>query len=133
MLHLIRTQVSDSGVYECLAENDAGEAMAFFEVFVLVAPAIEGPSFRTMEVVSNQTVYIKCEISGIPIPEVDWYLDGQKKFFSSTEILHNGTMLQISGVNSERHEGRYTCVARNKIGKAEADIFLEIIGKFLYF
>lgn len=131
MLHLIRTQVIDSGVYECLAENEAGEAIGFFEVLVLVPPSIEGPSFRTMEAVSNQTIYIQCDISGIPIPEVDWYQDGEKIFsgHKSAEILNNGTTLQISEIDSTRHEGRYTCSARNKVGIAEADIFLQIIGK----
>lgn len=28
-------------------------------------------------------------------------------------------------------EGRYSCMARNKVGRAEADTFLQLIGKLL--
>ncbi|VDK78629.1 unnamed protein product [Anisakis simplex] len=40
-------------------------------------------------------------------------------------VLQNGTVLRLLGVQSSQ-EGRYSCTASNKVGRAEADTFLQI-------
>ncbi|KAH7684421.1 Protein HIM-4 a, partial [Aphelenchoides avenae] len=65
-MHIMRAQTHDSGRYACIAENEAGEAEATFDVTVLVPPTIQGPTFRTTEAVANRSVEIQCHISGIP-------------------------------------------------------------------
>uniref|UniRef100_A0A915CT05 Ig-like domain-containing protein n=1 Tax=Ditylenchus dipsaci TaxID=166011 RepID=A0A915CT05_9BILA len=130
MLHIMRAQTSDSGSYSCLAQNEAGEDEAIFTVIVLVPPSIQGPVFRNLESILNQTVQLHCQTNGIPQPEVEWFQDGQRIFSGSNslEILKNGTVLRVNGIQLE-HEGRYTCMATNKVGKAEADTFVQVIGK----
>ncbi len=87
-----------------------------------------GPGFRTMETVVNRTVHIKCIATGIPPPRVTWNVDGKPLLAGSRiELLNNGSQLRLLGVQSSQ-EGRYSCIARNKIGQAEADIFLEVTG-----
>lgn len=42
-------------------------------------------------------------------------------------FLDNGTQLHIDSVKMATNAGRYTCTAVNKVGRAEMDIFLEVI------
>uniref|UniRef100_A0A914ZCP1 Ig-like domain-containing protein n=1 Tax=Panagrolaimus superbus TaxID=310955 RepID=A0A914ZCP1_9BILA len=86
-----------------------------------------GASFRTMDSISNQTVPIYCRTSGIPFPSIEWFF-GDKKIEQSAnyEIGENGTLLRVKNVQS-KDVGRYSCVAKNKVGRAESDVFLEVI------
>lgn len=43
-------------------------------------------------------------------------------------MLHNATTLRLRSV-AAKDEGRYTCLAANKVGKAEADVFLQVTGE----
>lgn len=43
------------------------------------------------------------------------------------QIRNNGTVLVLSEVQTNQ-EGRYSCIATNKVGRAEADIFLQVTG-----
>ncbi|KAI1722964.1 immunoglobulin i-set domain-containing protein [Ditylenchus destructor] len=129
LLHIMRSQISDSGSYVCVASNEAGEDDATFDLFVLVPPSIKGPSFRQIESILNHTVQLQCLTNAIPEPDIEWFRDGQKIFsgLNAIDILKNGSVLRIIGIQTE-HEGRYTCVATNKVGRAEADSFVQVIA-----
>lgn len=79
---------------------------------------------------------MQCAVQGIPLPEIEWFHDGQKVFTRPQsqgnihEILNNGTILKISNTRLGQ-EGRYACIATNRVGKAEADIFVQVVGEFL--
>ncbi|VDL71890.1 unnamed protein product [Nippostrongylus brasiliensis] len=80
-----------------------------------------------MDVILNQTVEITCHIVGTPPPTVTWSFDG-KPLLQTDDIQMdgNGTVI-IHNVKSE-DEGRYTCKAENKAGKAEADTYVQVIA-----
>ncbi|VDN03059.1 unnamed protein product [Thelazia callipaeda] len=125
-LHLMHGQLTDAGRYACRAWNDAGEATAYMDVVVLVPARINEPAFRTIESVLNQTVSMECKATGIPAPNNVWSFDGRTIFPSDKiQILNNGTVLLLQEVQVSQ-EGRYSCISTNKVGKAEADIFLHV-------
>ncbi|KAL3989826.1 Immunoglobulin I-set domain family protein [Acanthocheilonema viteae] len=127
-LHILHGQLYDAGRYVCRAWNDAGEAIAHINVVVLVPPKIIGSAFRTIESVLNQTVNIECKRTGIPTPKNTWSFNGRTIFPSEKiQILNNGTLLILKEIQANQ-EGRYSCTATNKVGRAEADTFLQIIA-----
>lgn len=135
-LHIMHAQMNHAGNYTCLAENRAGEMSSIFEVEVLVPPSIDGPSFRGIDAFLNQSVVIHCKTRGSPTPTIEWLADGKNiddksretSSSSAYEISPDRTALRIKAVHTG-HEGRYTCVATNKVGKTEADTFVEVMRK----
>uniref|UniRef100_A0A914V1R3 Ig-like domain-containing protein n=1 Tax=Plectus sambesii TaxID=2011161 RepID=A0A914V1R3_9BILA len=125
-LHIMKAQVMNAGRYSCLVKNEAGQVSADVEVIVLVPPRIVGPGFRTIDSIVNQTVQIECRTTGIPSPQVSWTHDGRPLLANpSVELLNNGSVLRLSTIQTPQ-EGRYTCTAVNKIGRAEADTFVQV-------
>uniref|UniRef100_A0A7E4UTJ4 Hemicentin-1 n=1 Tax=Panagrellus redivivus TaxID=6233 RepID=A0A7E4UTJ4_PANRE len=125
-LHLTAAEPSDSAEYSCKAVNEAGDATAYFDVTVLVQPKVLGPEFRNVDAISNDTVRVACKTTGIPAPTIEWYHDDEKIKPSSTyEVADNGTLLKIHNIQGVQ-AGRYTCVAKNKVGKSEANVFVEV-------
>ncbi|MBN3312119.1 HMCN1 protein, partial [Atractosteus spatula] len=147
-LVISRAQVSDTGRYQCVATNEAGDKEKDFDVAVHVPPAIRsaGPSER----------------SGIPNPSITWLKDGRpvstargniKKsmrivlFFPLCLASHQsrvsaavlcsccvclclqlesaGRVLQIVKALLE-DAGRYTCIATNAAGEAQHHIRLSV-------
>ncbi|KAM3729101.1 Hemicentin-2 [Dirofilaria immitis] len=126
-LHILHGQLYDAGRYICRAWNDAGEAVANMNVVVLVPPKITEEAFRTIESILNQTIHIGCKTTGIPMPKIIWSFNGRTIFPSEKiQILNNDTLLVLKEVQVNQ-EGRYSCMATNKVGKAEADAFLQVI------
>lgn len=102
-------------------------------MFFTVPPKIHGPTFRNIEGIVNQTLQIECRTSGIPEPKIEWTKDARPlSLGSNMELLYNGTILRLYNIEST-HEGRYSCTAMNKIGRAEIDAFIQVIGKFSLF
>ncbi|CAI4229355.1 unnamed protein product [Auanema sp. JU1783] len=125
-LYLMGAEPSDAAQYSCIAKNSAGEDQTIFDTVVNVAPKISGASFRSVDAILNQTVQLLCDTSGVPAPEIEWLLDGRVLIESeNVKLIENGRVLMLSGIQTSQ-EGRYTCKAENKAGKAEADTYLQI-------
>ncbi|VDM75114.1 unnamed protein product [Strongylus vulgaris] len=119
-------------------QNEAGEDQAVFDTIVngrtaqyvtsvsRVAPKIRGPSFRSMDVILNQTVELACDVEGTPAPTITWLMDGKTLLENeNVQFVDSGRVLLLNHVQSEE-EGRYTCKAENKAGKAEADTYVQV-------
>ncbi|EYB86274.1 hypothetical protein Y032_0282g1279 [Ancylostoma ceylanicum] len=125
-LYLMDAEPSDSAQYACIARNEAGEDQSVFDTIVNVAPKILGPSFRSVDVILNQTVELTCDVDGTPAPTITWLLDGKALLQTeNVQFVDNGRVLVLNHVQSEE-EGRYTCKAENKAGKAEADTYVQV-------
>lgn len=95
---------------------------------ILVPPKILGPSLTTTQAIANQSLSLECRATGSPDPKIEWSQDGRPLTPSgAVELLHNGSILRITKVQT-LHEGRFTCVARNKVGKDEADTFVQVLA-----
>ena len=103
-------------------------------LFLLAEPKILYHPIN-LQVISGQTVHIKCEAHGNPAPHISWLYNGTALIqtadlhpvFSATK-QKAGSILRITNVKVS-HEGSYTCVARNILGTDRKSWNLVVYGK----
>lgn len=136
----------DTGKYECVAMNNAGEARCEAECTVVQpktasqpakpttpgsekAPTVVEP-LKDQTIREGQAVAFRCKISGKPAPTVKWQ-KGDKvikpsKYFQMTKDGDYYT-LRISEAFPE-DEGVYKCLAENPAGKTSAQSKLKVLA-----
>ncbi|EPY80556.1 hypothetical protein CB1_000818017, partial [Camelus ferus] len=126
-LVIAQAQVSDTGLYRCVATNPAGDHKKEFEVTVHVPPTIKSSGPYERAVVKHKPMALQCIASGIPHPSITWLKDGQPVSTAqgNLKIQSSGRVLQIARALME-DAGRYTCVATNAAGETQQHIQLHV-------
>ncbi|KAG8517174.1 Hemicentin-1 [Galemys pyrenaicus] len=126
IIDIERAQISDAGIYKCVAINSAGATELFYSLQVHVAPSISG-SNSMVTVVVNNLVRLECEARGIPAPSLTWLKDGSpvSSFTNGIQVLSGGRILALTSAQIS-DTGRYTCVAMNAAGEKQRDIDLRV-------
>ncbi|XP_066421602.1 neurofascin isoform X10 [Molothrus aeneus] len=121
------TQIGSSAVYQCNASNEHGYLLANAFVSVLdVPPRILGPRNQLIRVIQNNRTRLDCPFFGSPIPTLRWFKNGQgSTLYGDNYKTHENGSLEIFMARKE-DQGIYTCVATNILGKAEAQVRLEV-------
>ncbi|XP_005482654.2 contactin-5 isoform X2 [Zonotrichia albicollis] len=118
MIHSVN--VSDAGMYQCLAENKYGTIYASAELKVLAsAPTFPLNQMRkTIIVTKGQEVVIECKPEASPKPTITWK-KGDKVLRENKRItiLPHGSLRILNASKSD--EGRYLCQGVNVFGSAE--------------
>lgn len=145
-LLIIEVVPDDSGKYECVAINNAGEARCDAECTVTAPSSTSKPSKPTtptteqspklLEPLKDQTIRegqsaaFRCKISAKPVPTVQWH-KGDKiikpsKYF---QMLKEGDYytLKITEAFPE-DEGVYKCVTKNPAGATETSANLKVLA-----
>lgn len=103
-----------------------------FNYFISVPPKVNGSDSLTLtkDVLLNDSVTLRCAISGFPAPEVTWFHDGKVIGENSSDvyIVDGGQGLQVPRVELV-HAGRYTCQAVNEAGQSKKDEILNVLGR----
>ncbi|XP_019355735.1 hemicentin-1 isoform X2 [Alligator mississippiensis] len=125
ILQIDVAQISDTGIYKCMALNTAGTAELFYSLQVHIPPSISG-SNDMVAVVVNNLVRLECEARGIPAPILTWLKDGSPvSSFSGLQVLSGGRVLALTSAQIS-DTGKYTCVAVNAAGERQRDIDLRV-------
>ncbi|ELV11507.1 Hemicentin-1 [Tupaia chinensis] len=126
-LVIAQAQVSDTGLYRCVATNTAGDDKKEFEVTVHVPPTIKSSGLSERAVVKYKPITLQCIANGIPNPSITWLKDDQpvNTAQGNLKIQSSGRVLQIAKALLE-DAGRYTCVATNAAGEAQQHIQLHV-------
>ncbi|XP_034779493.1 limbic system-associated membrane protein isoform X1 [Acipenser ruthenus] len=114
-----------AGRYECKAANEVSSPnVKYVNVIVNYPPVIM--ESKNAEIPVGRSAALQCNAIAVPKPDFEWYRD-DKRIFSAEgiKIQNYGThsVLMVSNV-TEEHYGNYTCVATNKLGINNANLFL---------
>ncbi|KTF76822.1 hypothetical protein cypCar_00021533 [Cyprinus carpio] len=126
VLEIDRAQVSDAGLYKCVAINVAGSAELTYSLQVYVPPSVSSKG-GMITVVVNDPVRLECEASGVPVPSLTWLKEGSpvSSFSHGIQVLSSGRVLSfISAQVSDT--GLYTCVAVNAGGEQHREYDLRV-------
>lgn len=86
------------------------------------------------EVIMNDTITLFCPASGMPSPDVTWYLENEIPITSNMSgmyVIDNGFRLRIDNAQLS-HVGRYTCRAQNIAGLADKHFDLSVLGNYVF-
>ncbi|XP_068001345.1 contactin-5 isoform X2 [Melanerpes formicivorus] len=112
--------VSDAGMYQCLAENKYGTIYASAELKILASAPTFPPNQmkKTIIITKGQEVVIECKPQASPKPTITWK-KGDKALRESKRItiLPHGSLRIVNASKSD--EGRYLCQGVNVFGSAE--------------
>ncbi|XP_044055859.1 hemicentin-1 isoform X2 [Siniperca chuatsi] len=126
VLEIERAQLSDAGIYRCVAVNLAGVAEISHSLQVYLPPVISSRG-GTVTVVVNEAARLECEATGVPLPSLTWLKDGSPVASVShgIQVLSGGRVLSLnSALVSDT--GRYTCVAVNAGGEQHREYDLRV-------
>lgn len=156
-LIIIETLPEDSGVYECVAINSAGEGRCEAQCQVEMAPmaksggsspdvkgSVKGSASSTaprfslsmaeQNVPEGQAAVFRCRVAGHPSPTITWEKDGQQikpsRYFIMSQEGSDTHVLRISEAFPE-DEGTYKCVAVNSSGQAQCSASLHVLGTLI--
>uniref|UniRef100_A0AAQ5ZG08 Contactin 4 n=1 Tax=Amphiprion ocellaris TaxID=80972 RepID=A0AAQ5ZG08_AMPOC len=115
-LTISKISLLDSGMYQCVAENEHGSVYASAELKVVASPPdfTRRPVKKSTVIQRGGEVVLECRPHASPRATVSWWRGANRQ----QTIMEDGT-LRITNI-SKSDEGRYTCVARNLFGTSSS-------------
>ncbi|XP_014834294.1 PREDICTED: contactin-3-like [Poecilia mexicana] len=128
-LSITALNLSDSGMYQCVAENKHGSVYSSAQLMVLAsAPSFSrSPLKALLKARSGSEVTLECKPQASP-PAISLWKKGNEILLRTERItlLPNGT-LKIANV-TKQDAASYTCIAKNQFGTASTTGKLLITG-----
>ncbi|KAM8867427.1 contactin-3 [Synchiropus picturatus] len=118
-LSVTALDLSDSGMYQCVAENKHGVVYSSAQLIVLAsAPSFSRSPLRALlKARSGSEVTLECTPQASP-PAISFWKKGNEVMQRSERIaLYSNGTLKIANV-TKQDAGSYTCVAKNQFGVA---------------
>ncbi|NWV14212.1 HMCN1 protein, partial [Ptilonorhynchus violaceus] len=128
ILRLARVQISDTGVYTCVASNRAGVDNKHYNLRVLVPPSLDNAGgTEEVAVLRGRAAALGCVSDGSPVPSLAWLKDGLALSLGAHLTSSNhGMVLQV--LRAEPADtGKYTCVASNDAGETSKHFVLTVL------
>lgn len=109
-VNISNTQVIDSGLYKCTADNGLVQISHQAQISVLGALIVKPMANQT--VLANTPFRMRCPLAGFPVGEVQWLHNGRRLPANHRQhVYENGTLEVEQMEKSQADEGEYTCVA----------------------
>ncbi|KTG32900.1 hypothetical protein cypCar_00036442, partial [Cyprinus carpio] len=120
-LTISNINLMDSGMYQCLAENDNGIIYASAELKVVASPPdfSKKPVKKTTLIQKGGEAIIECQPHASPRASYSWRRGNEFLKDSKRRTISEDGTLRITNV-TKSDAGRYTCVARNPFGTSSS-------------
>uniref|UniRef100_A0A8C1W930 Sidekick cell adhesion molecule 1b n=1 Tax=Cyprinus carpio TaxID=7962 RepID=A0A8C1W930_CYPCA len=130
VLQVRRIQPDDAGIFQCFAENTAGEIQAYTNLVVTsVSPSFTTPP-SDITVTDGASAVFTCETSGAPKPAIVWR---KGVLASGTVQMPRFTLLESGGLRilpiMLSDAGNYTCLASNSEGLVNTTVALTVLSR----
>uniref|UniRef100_A0A671KTN5 Protein sidekick-1-like n=1 Tax=Sinocyclocheilus anshuiensis TaxID=1608454 RepID=A0A671KTN5_9TELE len=132
VLQVRRIQPDDAGIFQCFAENTAGEIQAYTNLVVTsVSPSFTTPP-SDITVTDGTSAVFTCETSGAPKPAIVWR-KGSQVLASGSVQMPRFTLLESGGLRilpiMPSDAGNYTCLASNSEGLVNTTVALTVLSR----
>ncbi|XP_041851725.1 contactin-5 isoform X3 [Melanotaenia boesemani] len=122
-LTIHKVQQTDSGMYQCVAENKYGAIYSNAELKILASAPVFVPNPIRVIATLGKDASLECKPRASPKPKITWRRGDRRIQPSKRIMLLRNNTLKI--VNSSRaDEGNYVCRAENQLGSAEMTAIL---------
>uniref|UniRef100_A0A673LUY0 Contactin-4-like n=1 Tax=Sinocyclocheilus rhinocerous TaxID=307959 RepID=A0A673LUY0_9TELE len=120
-LTISNINLMDSGMYQCLAENDNGVIYASAELKVVASPPdfSKNPVKKTTLIQRGGEAIIECRPHASPRASYSWRRGNEFLKDSKRRTISEDGTLRIANV-TKSDAGRYTCVAKNPFGTSSS-------------
>ncbi|NXL95018.1 HMCN2 protein, partial [Alectura lathami] len=124
-LRLAEPQVTDSGLYTCMATNTAGNTSLLYSLRVQAPPQLLiGDGESQVTAIANDSLSIHCRATGGPTPRIRWLKDGHPLGAGDdVTVSEDGGTLLIAHVRLS-HQGLYICQGSSWAGGAQAEVWV---------
>ncbi|XP_046680839.1 protein sidekick isoform X3 [Homalodisca vitripennis] len=122
-----KLRMDDTGMYQCVATNEAGsDSVNIWLKVKTSAPIMEVPP-QNVTVLDGKDAIISCRVAGAPTPNITWiYQDSEPVDLSGRlQVLESGDLL-VAAVR-ESDAGKYSCVRANEAGQVTAAGYLSVL------
>lgn len=138
-LSLNNVTAANEGLFTCFVENNAGSDEIIISVTVKIAPKINdlilydwnNKTGRNDVILEGSSGYIRCVVSGTPIPVVRWTKNGSDLLYDERVYLKNSS-LALNNVKPS-DGGIYSCQALNPFGVTTKNLTILVVGELFYF
>ncbi|KAH9426548.1 otolith morphogenesis [Dermatophagoides pteronyssinus] len=123
---IVEVKKTDMGSYSCHAANDAGSIVSTAYLNVIEIPSL----LRKMVDIKSQpgqTVSLECMATGIPVPKVVWFKDGQLLEQTDRHFFTAGGQRLIIAKSTLSDQGHYSCNISNTYGTTSDSCYLEMV------
>nr|XP_020448607.1 contactin-4-like [Monopterus albus]XP_020448608.1 contactin-4-like [Monopterus albus] len=120
-LTISRISLSDSGMYQCVADNEHGAVYASAELKVVASPPdfTRRPVKKSTVVQRGGEVVLECRPHASPRATITWLRRGELLKDGKRQTITEDGTLRITNI-SKSDGGSYTCVARNQFGTSSS-------------
>ncbi|KAI7810703.1 putative protein sidekick-1 [Triplophysa rosa] len=132
ILQVRKVQPDDTGIFQCFAENTAGQIQAYTNLVVTsVSPSFTTPP-SDITVTDGTLAVFSCETSGAPRPAIVWR-NGSQVLASGTVQVPRFTLLESGGLQilpiMLSDAGNYTCSVSNTEGLVSGTAALTVLSR----
>lgn len=122
-----KLSMEDSGMFQCLAANEAGEDSGYTWLKVKTSIPVMETAPQNVTVLDGKDATITCRAVGAPTPNITWSYNDKLmgELSGRVQVLENGDLL-IAAVR-ESDAGKYTCNRANEAGFVEASGYLSVL------
>ncbi|XP_016891933.1 contactin-4 isoform X2 [Cynoglossus semilaevis] len=112
---------SDSGMYQCVSENEHGALYASAELKVVASPPdfTQRPVRKSTVIQKGGEVVLECRPHASPRATTSWWKGGEQLKDSKRQTIMEDGTLRITNI-SRSDGGMYTCVASNHFGTSSS-------------
>ncbi|CAH0692396.1 unnamed protein product [Chilo suppressalis] len=120
-------RMEDMGIYQCIANNDAGESSIYTWLKIKTSPPIMTTAPANLTVLDGKDAAIACRAVGAPTPNVTWYFNDSLiiNLSGRLQALDEGDLLITSTTIADT--GKYTCVRANDAGNVSGEAYLTVL------